>query len=364
MWKLDLVTLLSASLVAFFVIRPLPIKRWIKVVLSLLIFGFAPRYIYHRLFQTGFMAPETMPNSVVIYLLWHAMFLWSSAFFLLIVGGIKCFWKKVPAWSALVVSAVLTTYMMWSGFRLNPPVVEYTVVLEDLPAEANGLRIVILADMHIDQFRGKEWCENLVARVNALQPDMILFTGDQSDGGAEARREDLAPLAQLKAPLGKFAIGGNHEAWFDAPMLESLQASYGVQSLNDAIVEVAGLTFVGIEDERSLADSNAVFRLEALMAAVPQSAYPILLSHKPAVANRADALGIRMQFSGHTHGGQLPIIEQLIAHFNGGFVRGWYDLPHGMQLFVAPGCGVWSGFPYRLYAPEISLLILKKKEVK
>ncbi|MDO4528635.1 MAG: metallophosphoesterase [bacterium] len=364
MWKLDLVTLLSATLVAFFVIRPLPLKRWVKVALSLFIFGFAPRYAYYRLFRTGFMSPETMPNVLVIYLLWHAMFLWVAAFFLIIVACVKRFWKALPLWTALAVSMVLTTYMVWSGFRANPPVVEHIVELEGLPNAADGLRIVILADMHIDQIRGKEWCENLVNRVNALQPDLILFTGDQSDGGVEARREDLTPLAQLKARLGKFAIGGNHEAWFDAPMLELLQESYGVQSLNDEVVEVAGLTLVGIEDERSLADSNAVFRLEALMTAVPQSAYPILLSHKPAVAKRADALGVRMQFSGHTHGGQLPLVEQIIAHFNGGFVRGWYDLPHGMQLFVAPGCGVWSGFPYRLYSPEISLLILKKKEAK
>lgn len=364
MWKLDLVTLLSASLVAFFILRPLPIKRWIKGVLIFIIFVFAPRYLYYRLFRTGFMSPETMPNVLVVYLLWHAMFLWVAAFFLMIVACVRYFWKRLPLWSALALSAVLTTYMVWSGFRSNPPVVEHVVELEGLPAEADGLRIVVLADMHIDQIRGKAWCENLVARVNELQPDLILFTGDQSDGGVEARREDLAPLARLKAPLGKFAIGGNHEAWFDAPMLEQLQATYGVQSLNDTTMEVAGLTLVGIEDERSLANSNAAFRLEALMATLPTSAYPLLLSHKPAVATRADTLGVKLQLSGHTHGGQLPIVEQLVAYFNGGFVRGWYDLPKGMQLFVAPGCGVWSGFPYRLYAPEISLLILKKKRTK
>ena len=53
-------------------------------------------------------------------------------------------------------------------------------------------------------------------------------------------------------------------------------------------------------------------------------------------------------------------MASLIAHYNHGFVRGWYDLPHGMRLFVAPGTGVWLGFPYRLYPSEITLLTLRR----
>lgn len=361
MWKLDLITLLCAVVVTFFVIRPLQVSRWVKIALTCFIFGFAPRYVYHRLFRTGFMAPEGMPNTLVIFLLWHTMFLWVTTLFLPLLGGVKWVWRKCPLWLSMMASAMLVTYMVWSGFRAHPPVVTHEVWLEDLPSEADGLRVVVLADMHIDQFRGKAWCADLVAQVNALKPDLVLFTGDQSDGGAEARREDLSPLAQLNATKGKFAIGGNHEAWFDPWMLEALQATYGVASLNNRVVKVAGLTLIGLEDVRALAASDAAF-LKRLIRDVPADAYSILLSHKPAVAHEADQLGIKMQLSGHTHGGQLPGLEWLIARLNGGFVRGWYTLPHGMQLFVAPGCGVWSGFPYRIYGPEISVLELRKKE--
>lgn len=359
MWKLDCITLFCSLVVGLLAIGPLPLRRWVRLLLVGFMIGFAPRYCWHRLFQTGLMSPDTMPPWFVVFLLWQMMFLWSSAILTVVWWGLRFFWRGASTVVPLMCGAGVATFLVWSGLRGEVPVVEHTVVLQGLPAEAEDLRIAVLADMHIDVIRGKSWCEGLVARVNALQPDLILFTGDQSDGGVAYRAADLAPLQDLKAPLGKYAISGNHEWWFDALALELLMTSYGVQPLDNRMVTLRGLTFLGIADTRDLINEQAQYALESLMQQLPKGAYPILLVHKPGVAPIADHLGVKLQLSGHTHGGQLPLLEHLIARFNRGFVRGWYTLPRGMSLFVAPGCGVWSGFPYRFYAPEITILKLK-----
>jgi predicted MPP superfamily phosphohydrolase len=363
MWIFDLLSLLCAGILTFGLMRFCPWPKGVKRALVVWLFLFTQRYLFHRLFRTGVMSPDGMPNVVLIYLQWHAMMLWCSAFVLAVLVLVQRFWRRLSLYwlfcGSFVVGGMLAATMLFLGFFVHPRVEIYEVELEGLPAAAEGLRVVVLADLHIDQVHDRQWCEMMVDKVNALNPDLILFTGDQSDGGSELRAKDLEPLSRLRARYGAFAIGGNHEAWFDGKGLEALLERYGIVSLNHAMVEVCGLSLMGIEDARALSDSDADFYLEALMARLSPGAFPLLLVHKPAVAPLADALGVKLQLSGHTHGGQLPGMASVIARFNGGFVRGWYDLPQGMQLYVSPGCGVWNGFPYRLYRAEIALLVLR-----
>lgn len=358
MWKLDCIALFCVVVMAFFAIRPMGYRWWVKGLLVGALLGLAPRYCWHRLFQVGLMSPDGMPMWLVVVLLWQMMFLWCGAVLSVVVWGVRLFVRRLSPWVAFGMAGCLATVVLMSGLRREVPVVEHCVVLQGLPPEAEGMRIVVLADMHIDSLRGEAWCARLVERVNGLAPDVVLFTGDQSDGGVEHRAKDLAPLKDLHARLGVYAISGNHECWFDEDALEGLLASYGVQPLDGRHVTLRGVTFVGVGDTRALVKDVATERLAQVMATVEEGAFPVLLVHKPAVAPVADRMGVRLQLSGHTHGGQLPLLDWWIASFNGGFVRGWYTLAQGMQLFVAPGCGVWSGFPYRFFASEITVLTL------
>lgn len=364
MWRFDVLSLVCAGVLALVLVRGCRLPKNVKGALLAWLFLFTQRYVFHRLFRTGVMSPDGMPNGVLIYLQWHAMMLWCAVGALVPLALVRCFWRRLSLWWAVGVGGVLAATMLYLGFFACPRVVTYEVALEGLPAAAEGLRVVVIADLHIDQVHDRSWCAQVVDVVNGLAPDLVLFTGDQSDGGVALRAKDLEPLSRLEARYGKFAIGGNHEAWFDGKGLEALLESYGIVSLNHAMVEVCGLSLMGIEDARTLSDSDADFYLEALMERLSPGAFPLLLVHKPAVAPLADALGVKLQLSGHTHGGQLPGMASVIARFNGGFVRGWYDLPQGMQLYVSPGCGVWNGFPYRLYRAEIALLVLRGKGQK
>jgi hypothetical protein len=85
------------------------------------------------------------------------------------------------------------------------------------------------------------------------------------------------------------------------------------------------------------------------------------MDHQPRFARENAKLGAALQLSGHTHGGQMPGIRQLVARANGGYVRGWYDVG-GMKLYNSPGTSQWDGFIIRLFdESEISLFILRSQ---
>lgn len=350
---------LLAILVTLGPVARLGLPRWAVAVVGVILVGLAQQVIVHRVFRASVMSPDGMPLWIVAVLLWGTAFLTSAGGLAILWWALRWCHVAIPAWAPLALGAAMAFLFLYLGERL-PSVREREAVLPGLPAEADGLRVAVLADVHIDRWRGRDWCERLVARVNAAKPDLILFTGDQADGRLALRRDDIAPLAKLEAPLGKYLISGNHEHYFETGAYLLEYERLGITLLEGRARRVGPLWLLGLPDGRSLTRSDeAERRLRGLMDQVPEGAFPVLLVHKPGIAPEADALGVRLQLSGHTHGGQLPIVAPIIARYNRGFVRGWYDLPHGMRLFVAPGTGVWLGFPYRLYPSEITLLTLR-----
>ncbi len=364
MWMASILFTVLAAIVTLGPVNHLGLPRWAEILIGLGLVGLAQHYFLHRLFGASVIAPDAIPTPVLILFLWGEAFLMAAAFWTLLSWSLMLCHVPIPQWAPLFLGAMCATLMLWLGER-QPPVQEHTVCLQELPEEAEGLRIAVIADLHIDQWRGKEWCETFVQRVNALHPDLILFTGDQQDGTLELRRDDLAPLGDLKAPYGKYLVSGNHEYYFEPEATLDYYKTLGITVIDHRTVATHGLSLIGIPDAKSLTQTVNTEQLEELVQEVPEGTLPILLVHKPGIAPVADQLGIKLQFSGHTHGGLIPGVYTLMKRFNHDFVRGWYDLPQGMQLFVAPGSGVWIGFPYRLYPSEISLITLhraKKQE--
>lgn len=359
MYLINLFCSLLAVVIAAGPLARLGLPRWAVAVAGAALVALAQQALIHRALRVSLLSPDGMPIWV------EAVLLWGTAF-LLAAGGLSVAWwalrlcqVTVPGWIPLAVGAAAAGWLVWMGERL-PPVREHEVTLPGLPAEAEGLRVAVLADVHIDAWRGRAWCERLVERVNGARPDLIVFTGDQADGAVDLRRADLAPLAGLKAPAGKFLITGNHEHYFETAAYLREYGRLGMTVLDGRAAKVRGLWLVGLGDRRSLTrQGEAEAELRGLMAGLPEGAFTVLLAHKPGIARAADALGVRLQLSGHTHGGQVPGVAAVIARFNNGFVRGWYALPRGMRLFVSPGVGVWMGFPYRVYGSQIAVLTLR-----
>lgn len=242
-----------------------------------------------------------------------------------------------------------------------PPVVrEYEVSLKDLPAERDGMRVVAISDLHLGNVLRQSWCEDIAERVNRLRPDLLLVVGDLIDGNAARVAPMIPTLAQFQAPLGVFAVSGNHEYY--AGLRDSLHVmeSAGFKVLRDEAREVVpGLTVAGVDDLTARAQmgqggtGNAV---EKALQGVSGSV--IYLSHSPLQVETAERLGAGLMLSGHTHNGQIwPFMHLVKLRYP--HVYGQHQVGR-MSLIIGAGTGTW-GPRMRLWGrSEILALTLRR----
>lgn len=356
---------------AFSMIWPLRLPLWGKMAAAaLLLAGAFKNSIYQRLGGGMFFAPD-LPRWVMIAgsLLYNLLIV--ALLLLLVKDAVWLLWKicarrPFPAAGAsllvLVFAAALTAYGTWEAIRV-PYVAERPVTIRGLAPEFEGLRVALLVDLHASALNRRPLIQAIVDKTMALKPDLILMPGDFVDGLVSQRREDLEPLAQLKAPLGVFGSSGNHEYYsgFDAWMKQLRK--FGVTMLeNEHRVLARGegqLVLAGVPDQQGARMGRAAPDPDKALAGAPRGVPVILMAHRPEAARENAARGVALQVSGHTHGGMMPGLDRLVARFNGGFVKGWYDVGD-MKLFNSPGTSLWNGFPLRLMDPaEITLLTLR-----
>ncbi len=243
------------------------------------------------------------------------------------------------------------------------------VDVADLPASGEGLLIAQISDVHAGAFLSPDLLADYVTRVNQLGPDLIVITGDLADSAEWAGR--LFPVLDgLEAPLGVYAILGNHDrAAGEAAIAAALERTTSIRLLLDEVVELPGAgkgIFVAGVRDRGRDWARGVRRcpaLPALAEQIPAGAPWILLSHRPDLFDQARALGASLVLAGHTHGGQLAIplpgaTPLNLARFMTRYSRGTYR-SGGCTLHVNLGLGV-TGQPARLATPrEITLIRLR-----
>jgi len=358
----------------------IPGKRWIlKISLSLLVIIAAFKFqILHFFGGPMYFAP-VLPRWLLlagavlfsIHFIFFFLLLFSEAIKLLLrllAGVLK---RKVPAglknaakWlnPALAVLAVVFAVIGIYCGTAFPEVKKVTFEIEDLPFRADGMRIVFLTDLHIDRMRDPEWLPLVVAKVNSLEPDLILLGGDLMDGRLENLYSRMLPLRNLKAKNGVYGVPGNHEYYsgYDEWM-EFLNKECNIKMLvNSNCSPGGGITLMGIADYAGKKFRRPTPNFRAAFNGVGASDKVILLSHRPDLAREAEKLDVMLQISGHTHGGMLWGLDKIVARLNGGFVSGKYTRGN-TQIYVSNGTGIWGGFPVRLSAPaEITLITLER----
>ena len=232
------------------------------------------------------------------------------------------------------------------------------IPLAKLPARAEGYTIVQLTDIHIGPTLGARFAREVVAKVNALAPDLIVLTGDLIDGRLADLRSHFAPFGGLRARDGVFAVTGNHEYYWDVDAWLGELAQLGIRVLrNEHVAIAAGFALAGVDDSTSA--KMAVGHGEDVPGAVAgcDPARPVvLLAHHPSTIPRAVAAGCDLQLSGHTHGGQmLPLgwLSRLFEPHVAGLARFG-----ATWLYVSEGTGYW-GPPLRVGTScEIALITL------
>ena len=243
---------------------------------------------------------------------------------------------------------------------LSEPTVEpMTVAVRNLPPELEGFKVAQITDLHASNLFPAARTEAVVKAVNEARPDLVLITGDFSDGPLDReaavlqRDADLAPLSGLKAAYGIFGVTGNHE--YIRPEREKLLEiirRHGVVILENEAVSIAvkgrRVTVAGVDDLAAERTGAGRHDLAGTLSNLADDDLRILMDHQPRTAPEAanPAWKVDLQLSGHTHGGHTGPVAILASLANNGFVKGFYELG-GMKLYVSQGAGFWAGFPVR-----------------
>jgi predicted MPP superfamily phosphohydrolase len=226
------------------------------------------------------------------------------------------------------------------------------LAVPDLPPALEGVRMIHLSDLHLRE-RWPRQMDEMIARANAAQPDLILFTGDFVDDKRD-HRPALANVTKLITALrpstGFAAILGNHDGDLLAPRLHAL----GVRLITHQRVEMnvrgAPIELIGFPGpDRLDLDERFIPSLPPRRAGVPR----IILSHYPDLIRAARPLGADLYLAGHTHGGQmcLPNGRALMTHDSlpRHMCKGAHDFD-GTCLIVSRGFG-YTTIPIRLFCP-------------
>ena len=228
-----------------------------------------------------------------------------------------------------------------------------TVRLANLPEAWRGRRVALVSDLHLGHVRNGGFLRRIVGKILKEEPHAVFIAGDLYDGTAIDAARAAAPLSELNAPHGVYFVAGNHEQFGDDSKYLRAVAAAGVRVLSNEKVEVEGLQIIGVPYRNATQDAHLASVLRQV--AVDRDRASILLTHAPDWPATAEAAGISLQLSGHTHLGQFIPWSWLARRVYRQFVYGLSRVG-AMQIFTSSGAGTW-GPPLRLGSnPEIVVL--------
>ena len=248
---------------------------------------------------------------------------------------------------------------------------QHEIQLKKWPSHSEGLRIAVLADLHTGSpFNDLQKLESIVRSTNREEPDLILLAGDfvihGVIGGTFVEPELSARvLKQLHAPLGVFAVLGNHDWWFDADRVRKALEAVDIPVLEDQSrkleFEAGHFWLVGVSDYW-----EGPHDLKKALAEVKDTAPVILFTHNPDLFPEVPS-SVALTIAGHTHGGQvaLPVVGRPIVPSKYGerYASG-HVVEHDQHLFVTSGIGT-SILPVRFRVPpEVSLVSVVSADAK
>jgi len=249
----------------------------------------------------------------------------------------------------------------------NIRVRRFELSIAELPKELDGTTIAQVSDMHVGRFTNGKVLQKMVRMVNEMRADLVLLTGDLINDALADLDTGLELTRALEARFGLAIIEGNHDLIENPAEFERRVRASGIPFLLDesTIIDVRGfplqllgLSWTRVHDQgRDAAIANSVKKLLEQREA---GAFPILMAHHPHAFDAAAEAGLPLTLSGHTHGGQLMLNEQL--GFGPALFRYWSGLyTRGRsKLIVSNGVGNW--FPLRVNAPaEIVHLTLRRE---
>ena len=221
--------------------------------------------------------------------------------------------------------------------------------------ELKSLHIVMLSDVHLGTIIGPKKLGNIVDKINALTPDIVLFAGDVVDENIRhVIKQNLGVhLENIRSKYGVYAITGNHEFIGGVEPAVTYLEKHKVKFLRDTAVLIDSAFWIAGRNDKDMTRFTGKTRkdIETLLAGVDKSYPLILLDHQPFYLEKSAENGVDVQFSGHTHNGQmfpLNLITRAIYKPDWG-----YRKINNTHFYVSCGVGTW-GPPLRIgNFPEI-----------
>lgn len=237
----------------------------------------------------------------------------------------------------------------------SPRLERIRVELRGLDASASGYRVALVADTHLGPFLRRGSLAGIVRLINDTDPDLVVIPGDLIDGTVANLGAEVEPLRDLRSRDGVYFSLGNHEYLFDyEDWIEHLRG-LGVRTLRNELVSLPHFDLAGVNDSSGeLVDDPPDY--DRALGSRDTERPVVLLAHQPAQARAAEAFGVDLQLSGHTHGGQFFPAGLLTSI--GQPVMAGHGRVGDTQLYVTRGAGFWGPAVRVGAAPEVTLIEL------
>lgn len=237
---------------------------------------------------------------------------------------------------------ILTISYLFKGFvnGLKAPIItKVSIMIKGW--KKPDYKIVQLSDVHVGNSLKKSFVEDIVEKTNALNPDMVVITGDLIDLKVEQIAEDLAPLQNLSSTHGTYFVLGNHEYFHGAYESLAYLEHLGIKPLlNASIMIEESFNLVGLNDYFGYRAGYLEPDIKKAFEKVDETLPTIVLAHQPKMIQEVRETKTDLMLSGHTHGGQIFPFGFLVL-LDQPYLSGLYE-DNGTQVFVSKGTGFWG----------------------
>ncbi|MCF8243254.1 MAG: metallophosphoesterase [Melioribacteraceae bacterium] len=331
-------------------------------------------------FWVGRISENFMINSLTDTLVWIGSFWLAAILYFFLFAALFDLLRAVNHFAGIFPQAVMLNYEKYKFYSLigvvvitgitliygyvnflNPRTFEMTISVPKKESKIEQLNIAVASDIHLGTIVRNSQLDNLVEKINGMNPDIILLPGDIID-------EDLGPvlklnlgekLKKLKAKYGVYGVAGNHEYIGGVNEAVKYLEDHGIKMLLDSSVFIDSSFYITGRKDKAVTNFTSGGRLNlAELAGMIDKNYPaILMDHQPFDLHLAEENGYDLQLSGHTHHGQLfPLnfVTSMIYELSWGYLQ-----KGNTHYYVSSGFAGW-GPPVRTGSrTEIVNIVLK-----
>jgi len=264
-------------------------------------------------------------------------------------------------------SGLLFIFGVWNAF--HPQIKNIEIKIKNLPVVWQNKTIVQLSDVHLGHVHGVKFLQDIVAKTNTQNPDLVLITGDLFDGMDGDLSVFIDALKSIKSKEGTFFVIGNHETFLGIDRAYLVLMESGIKVLDNEFVDLNGLQLVGLSYQGSHGAPSVTGKIRDISEifsslkekGFDQARPSILMHHAPTNIVQAKANGVDLQLSGHTHVGQTIPLGMFTRMIYGRYYYG-LSVENEFSIYTSSGAGTW-GPPMRIgNTPEIVSIKISKAD--